>query len=195
MDSAISEYLKNARVTSDQNRRFFTVLAAVMCVVLAVDSVLNEFRTQRITKRLSTTPREVREAVEGLAAAEKENAIALTRSLYFFDVLEASSDCFIQIDSGGYICRWSRGAETLFGYSRIEAVGLHVSTLMPADVMEKHRDKYAHAMLDVNLGVNRRRLLEVVAINAEGREVSVRLQLWIAPQLGAVARIVKTGKP
>jgi PAS domain S-box-containing protein len=56
-------------------------------------------------------------------AAESEGRLAA--------IVEHSSDAILSIDLDAKILSWNQGAERLYGYTRAEAVGRHVSMLIP----------------------------------------------------------------
>src|SRR5262249_47588545 len=67
------------------------------------------------------------------------------RSAHFLaSIVESSDDAIIGKDTNGIITSWNRGAERIFGYSAVEAIGHPVSMLAPpgqADEMPKILDR------------------------------------------------------
>ena len=63
-------------------------------------------------------------------SARKETEKTLT---HYAALVESSDDAIIGKTLDGYITSWNRGAEAIFGYSRAEMVGKHISILMPDD--------------------------------------------------------------
>ncbi|MCW2925153.1 MAG: hypothetical protein JWM98_2557 [Thermoleophilia bacterium] len=55
-------------------------------------------------------------------------------------VVESSDDAIIAKDSSGIITSWNASAERIFGYTAAEAVGQHVSMLLPEDLVGRERD-------------------------------------------------------
>jgi PAS domain S-box-containing protein len=64
--------------------------------------------------------------ITGHKAAEK----AL---LHYAALVASSDDAIIGKTLEGYITSWNRGAETIFGYQRDEAVGKHITLIIPED--------------------------------------------------------------
>lgn len=52
-------------------------------------------------------------------------------------IVESSDDAIISTDLNGIIATWNKGAEHIFGYSTVEAVGRPFTILIPADRFEK----------------------------------------------------------
>ncbi len=53
------------------------------------------------------------------------------------DIVESSRDAIIRLNRDRNIVIWNKGAEELFGYPAAEAVGKHISILMPPDRAEE----------------------------------------------------------
>jgi PAS domain S-box-containing protein len=55
-------------------------------------------------------------------------------------IVESSQDAIISFSLAGIILTWNRGAEAILGYSAAEAIGRHVSMIVPADCMAGLQD-------------------------------------------------------
>jgi PAS domain S-box-containing protein len=53
--------------------------------------------------------------------------------LHYAAMVESSDDAIIGKTLDGYVTSWNRGAEMVFGYSRKEMTGKHISVLIPDD--------------------------------------------------------------
>lgn len=60
----------------------------------------------------------------------------------FREILEASSDAIIIAGEDGTISFWNRAAESMFGYSREEALSLKVIDLVPEEYRRRHREGF-----------------------------------------------------
>lgn len=98
----------------------------------AKDKDLARFRQQRIVEleKKSSEQKETGESNAKLAA-----------------IVKSSDDAVIGKDLQGFITSWNKGAETIYGYTAPEALGKHVSMLVPenladevSQILEKVRD-------------------------------------------------------
>jgi PAS domain S-box-containing protein len=48
-------------------------------------------------------------------------------------IIESSDDAIVSNDPNGFIKSWNRAAERMFGYTEAEAVGRHITLIIPAD--------------------------------------------------------------
>ena len=55
-------------------------------------------------------------------------------------VVEDSNDAITVLDMEGTITEWNRGAEKLYGYSKEQAIGMHISELLPEGQKQKTLD-------------------------------------------------------
>ena len=97
---------------------------------------------------------------------------ALTRA-----ILEAALDCIITIDHEGTVHEWNPAAERTFGYSRQEAIGREMATMIiPPETRDAHRQGIAHYLATGDGPVLGRRI-EVEAMRADGSRFPVELAI------------------
>lgn len=103
------------------------------------------------------------------AAAERD---ATTRA-----VIEMSVDAYVAIDADGLITGWNSAAETLFGWSRDEAIGAPLAAMIiPAEHRAAHRDGLARLRRTGRSQLAGRRV-ELTALDRAGRRFPVEFRL------------------
>lgn len=107
--------------------------------------------------------------------SERKAAEAVLRRLS--SIVESSTDAITSTTTDGVIMTWNRGAERLFGYTAEEALGRHVSMIVPPERTQELRDILEKASL--GQAVER---LETVRRHRDGRELQVLVS--VAPLLG-----------
>ncbi|MGH7510173.1 MAG: ATP-binding protein [Gemmatimonadales bacterium] len=96
-------------------------------------------------------------------------------------IVESSDDAILATGLDGRIMSWNPGAERLYGYSRAEAVGKHVSLL--------HTRKHDDAGLFRRIGQGERvSRMETVNLTRDGRRIDV--SLTVSPIVDQAGRIV-----
>ena len=98
-------------------------------------------------------------------------------------IVESSDDAILSKDLDGRVTSWNAGAERMYGYAAAEAVGRHVSFIVPPD----RREELSGLMEQVARG-ERVRHLETIRIRKDGRRVEVSLS--IAPMKDGGGRVV-----
>ncbi len=87
-------------------------------------------------------------------------------------IVDHSEDAILSKDLNGTILTWNGGAERLFGYSAQEAIGRHVSFVIPADRHGEPRD----LLLKVSQGRHVEHY-ETVRVTKDGQKIDVSLAL------------------
>ena len=92
-------------------------------------------------------------------------------------IVDTSLDAVIAMDAGGFITDWNAQAEKIFGWSRVEAVGLRmVDTIIPYKYRE-HHDRGVAKFLATGEGPVLNRRIEITALNRGGKEFPIELAI------------------
>src|ERR1700687_3032080 len=89
-------------------------------------------------------------------------------------IVDSSDDAIISKTLDGVITSWNNSAERLFGYTREEAVGQHITLIIPTD----RRDEEATIVERVSRG-ERVDHFETVRVRKDGTQID--LSLTISP--------------
>lgn len=87
-------------------------------------------------------------------------------------IVASTDDAIIGEDLNGYITSWNFGAESLYGYSAEEAIGKHVSILVPSS----HQDEVVDYLKHIRKGESVR-TLETIRLHRDGRVINVSLTI------------------
>jgi PAS domain S-box-containing protein len=133
--------------------------ASFVLAVLLVDNVALQAQMSRLVRSMRREAAFVRDQHK-------------VRERLFSAVVESSSDAIITNALNGTITGWNSAAERVFGYSEQEAVGQHISLVVPP-----HRlDEIADLLGRVTKG-ERIDGFETVRIHKDGRNIDVSLSL------------------
>lgn len=102
-------------------------------------------------------------------------------------IVASSDDAIISKSLDGIIQSWNSAAERLFGLTSAQAVGRHISVIIPADRLEEER-----MILTRITGGDRLEHFETVRQHASGRRVPV--SLTISPIKDSAGRVVAISK-
>lgn len=87
-------------------------------------------------------------------------------------IVDGSADAIIFADEQGIIRLWNRGAERIFGYSELEALGSTLDLIVPERFRERHWDGYRRVM-DTGETQYGDRLLSVPGMRGDGGRISL----------------------
>jgi|GEM_PF-684291 PAS domain S-box-containing protein len=122
--------------------------------------------------------------------AEKPSRISVAQLL---ELIQIIPDAVVLADENQRIIGWNESAERLFGYPAGEALGMHLSNLIPQHFRSTHQKQIEH-LLDGHPGHKFRRIsVEGKALRKDGTLVSVDFSffIWQAPEgriLGCILR-------
>jgi diguanylate cyclase (GGDEF)-like protein/PAS domain S-box-containing protein len=87
-------------------------------------------------------------------------------------IVESTQDAIISRSVDGTITSWNPGAERLYGYSAAEAIGRHISFIMPPDRMQERAENWRRLSRGEAVPP-----YETVRITKDGRHIDVSLSL------------------
>jgi PAS domain S-box-containing protein len=102
-------------------------------------------------------------------------------------IVDSSSDAIVSKTLDGVVTSWNRGAERLFGYTAQEAVGQHISFIIPLD----RRDEEAAILGRLRVG-QRVEHFETVRVRKDGTTIDI--SLTISPVIDSTGKIVGASK-
>ena len=92
-------------------------------------------------------------------------------------LIDSALDCIISMNASGRIIEFNLAAERVFGYSRAEAVGQELASLIiPPELRERHRAGLRH-YLETGEGPVLGKRLEITALRADGSQLLVELAI------------------
>ncbi|MHB8525876.1 MAG: PAS domain S-box protein [Candidatus Acidiferrales bacterium] len=106
---------------------------------------------------------------------------------YLAAIVDSSDDAIVSKNLDGVITSWNQSAERLFGYSAAEAVGQHITLIVPPDRLHEE----AMILRDLRAG-NRIDHFETVRVRKDGTRVDV--SLTISPVRDSAGRVIGASK-
>jgi PAS domain S-box-containing protein len=94
-------------------------------------------------------------------------------------LLQTSSDAIVATNRDGVIQFWNPGAERIFGFSSIDAVGRSLDIIIPDNLRARHWKGWAHVIETGRSRYGAGELLSVPAMTADGRRISVEFTIVV----------------
>jgi PAS domain S-box-containing protein len=118
---------------------------------------------------------------------EKENAARLAAARLLASIVESSGDAIVSKSQDGIIQTWNAAAHLLFGYTAEQAVGKHISLIIPSDRAEEED----HIISRIRAGepVDH---FETVRLRSDGQPIHV--SLTISPIKDEAGHVVGASK-
>ena len=92
-------------------------------------------------------------------------------------IIDTALDAVIGMDEGGYVLDWNRRAETIFGWTREEAVGRELGDMIiPPQYREAHRRGLRHFLTSGEGPVLNKRI-EITGLRRDGSEFPIELAI------------------
>ena len=102
-------------------------------------------------------------------------------------IVDSSDDAIVSKSLDGIVTSWNKGAERLFGYTAEEAIGQHISLIIPPD----HRDEEATILERLKRG-ERVDHFETVRLRKDGARLDI--SLTISPVRDGAGRVMGASK-
>src|SRR5258706_287644 len=102
-------------------------------------------------------------------------------------IVDSSDDAIVSKTLEGVITSWNRGAERLFGYTAAEAVGQHISLIIPQDRKAEEIDVLARLRRGEKIDH-----FETVRRAKDGRQVNI--SLTVSPVRDAGGNVIGASK-
>jgi diguanylate cyclase (GGDEF)-like protein/PAS domain S-box-containing protein len=83
-------------------------------------------------------PRWLRGLMVDITHTKQMDAVLRSNEARYRAVTHSAHEAIVTTDSSGTIAHWNRGAETIFGYTEAQALGMSVTQLMPPRYHEHH---------------------------------------------------------
>jgi PAS domain S-box-containing protein len=131
-----------------------------------------------------TTPGDRLRAISLLQ--QKANALAEERSR-LAAIVESSNDAIVGKTLDGIITSWNPAAELLFGYSAQEAMGKHITLIIPAELQHEEEDIIGKLRQGIRI-----EHYETVRVRKDGRRIDVSLS--ISPVKDGTGNIIGAAK-
>ena len=96
-------------------------------------------------------------------------------------ILDTALDAIITMDQHGRVTEFNTAAETMFGYSRAQAIGQDLAALIIPVALRAHHRKGLAVYLDTGTGPFIDRRVETTAVTADGREFPVEVSITRVP--------------
>ena len=90
-------------------------------------------------------------------------------------------DGIVIIDGDGLIRYWNQGAERIFGFSAAEVDGRSLDVIIPEKHRKRHWDGFQEAMDRGTSKYGEADLLNVPALAADGRRISIEFSVVMVP--------------
>ena len=102
-------------------------------------------------------------------------------------IVDSADDAIVSKNLDGVILSWNRGAERMFGWTAAEAVGRHITLIIPAERLFEEDDILARIRRGESI-----EHFETVRVSKDGRRLNI--SLTISPVRDAAGRVVGASK-
>jgi PAS domain S-box-containing protein len=165
-DSLRARYSEESRSDAHQLQIVATGGSAFLFFMLSAATVSN----RRATANRLTLLQEARNTERAALQARDQHRQAEEKNALLASIIMFSQDAIISKTLDGTITSWNPGAEHLLGYTASEAVGAHVSLIVPADRMEEE----SHIIGQLRQGHTVQQF-ETIRLRKDGRPLHVSL--------------------
>ena len=103
-------------------------------------------------------------------------------------LIREAPDAIIFADAEGVIRFWNRGAERIFGFAGVEALGESLDIIIPENLRARHWEGFSATMRSGSTRYGSGEILAVPALRKDGRRISI--EFTIVPFRDDQARMI-----
>jgi PAS domain S-box-containing protein len=137
--------------------------------------------------KFASSAYQIHGALESLELQEAERKSAERVTGLLAAIVDSSDDAIVSKSLDGFVTSWNKSAERLFGYTAEEAVGQHITLIVPAD--RRHEESTILEQLKRGKRVDH---FETVRMHKDGKMLDV--SLTISPVKDAAGSVVGASK-
>ena len=137
--------------------------------------------------KFASSAYQIHGALESLELQEAERKSADRVTGLLAAIVDSSDDAIVSKSLDGFVTSWNKSAERLFGYTAEEAVGQHITLIVPAD--RRHEESTILEQLKRGKRVDH---FETVRMHKDGKMLDV--SLTISPVKDAAGSVVGASK-
>lgn len=130
----------------------------------------NSFRNVRVYSRTISDEQNNINGIHFTVVNTGNKSNAIEKQAILSAIVESSEDAIISKNINGFITSWNNGAQKIFGYTEAEALGQHITFLIPKERLEEE-DKIL-ASIKSGVTVNH---FQTVRVHKSGKKVPVSL--------------------
>jgi PAS domain S-box-containing protein len=118
---------------------------------------------------------------------EKRDAVRLLEARLLASIVESSNDAIVSKSLDGIIQSWNAAAERMFGYTAAEAIGRHISLVIPPDRLAEEDDIISRLK-------SGRRVEHFETVRRRSDGTAIQVSLTISPIHDAAGQVVAASK-
>ena len=164
---------------SSETSKLINVLCFAIIVLLVVVAASMGIVASRLSVAPSDVLSEVRHLEETLSLSKANRSVQR-------QLIEDSPRSVVQLDRTGKIILWSDGAESMFGVTRLNAMGYGIAFMVPAKDRSEHTKHYEAAM-SITDKESYRQVILCNCLHADGAEFPVKIITWVEPGVTAIS--------
>ncbi|MGE4579095.1 MAG: PAS domain-containing protein [Desulfuromonadales bacterium] len=92
------------------------------------------------------------------------------------EIMQTAPDAILYADADGLIRLWNQGAERLFGFTEVEALGQSLDLIIPENLRQRHWDGY-YKVMKTGQSHYQTDLLSAPATTREGKRLSTEFSM------------------
>jgi diguanylate cyclase (GGDEF)-like protein/PAS domain S-box-containing protein len=177
------------------DRDILAIVVSLVSLFWFGGGILAALFDRRLIRQNAQALQQLQLAHDTLEKSANELAATMTRDLRDSEkkmrsVIEGALDCVVMMDGEGNIVEFNRAAESTFGYSREQVIGINLAeVIIPPELRRQYKEGFAHLGQSDESKLSGKRI-EVSAIRADGTVFPVELTISAYEWAGAQMLVV-----